>query len=332
MEDKVLYRRPRYQRAQKTPGLRFQSRDGEILQALRLYDGVLARRHLKEMFWPTAASRTMAERLSLLYHQAYLDWPNDEQRRTKPIPESIVWLGWKGALWLAGRDGLFVDPPANGRENQLRSLQRSLRERTFRWVREPRWSQLAHDLAVIDFRLAVEQAVSALASITLETWITEGEFLSDTDVIQYQIEARNGQVRRQKKGVCPDGYFVLVDQDRLVQGTPARARFLLEADMATHDNPSFAGEKAAAGAAYIRSLAYKSRFGYNSGRWLVVTTGTVRRDHLMHQTQKTLGPDARVFLFSTLGQVSAPTVLTTPIWRVPGRSEPVALFGAAGDA
>ncbi len=84
----------------------------------------------------------------------------------------------------------------------------------------------------------------------------------------------------------PDGYFTIVDSRRRSQGLPARARFLLELDMATHDTNSFFQEKVLAGVAYIKSPAYKSRLGHNSGRWLVVITGEVRMKHIMHQTQR----------------------------------------------
>ena len=60
----------------------------------------------------------------------------------------------------------------------------------------------------------------------------------------------------------------------------------MEMDLATHDNPSFGIEKAAAGAAYIKSEKYKKRFGSNSGRWLVITTGVTRMKNLMNQTRE----------------------------------------------
>ena len=40
----------------------------------------------------------------------------------------------------------------------MRTMARNLRAQGFRWLREPRWMQLAHDLAVVDCRLAIERA------------------------------------------------------------------------------------------------------------------------------------------------------------------------------
>jgi hypothetical protein len=127
------------------------------LQALHEHDGLLAKRHLKAMFWPEATWRAMEMRLSLLYHQGYLDWPTREQFRTKPIPEPICWLGWKGISWIAGGlagDMVWNNPPG---EAQLRKLAVRLRQYGIPWLREPRWSQLGHDLAVVDVWLTVKR-------------------------------------------------------------------------------------------------------------------------------------------------------------------------------
>jgi len=41
----------RFKRRQTPPPMRFQSRDGEMIQAIHKYDGVLARRQIKNLFW-----------------------------------------------------------------------------------------------------------------------------------------------------------------------------------------------------------------------------------------------------------------------------------------
>jgi hypothetical protein len=313
--------RPRYRRAEIAPPMRFQERDGELLSAIYRYDGVLAKRQVKELFWPNASWRAMEMRLSLLYHQGYLDWPGLDAWRTNDIPEPICWLGWKGALWIAGRLGVDVAISGVPSEAHLHRLENTLHTQGVRWVREPRWSQLAHDVTIVDIRRAVEEAVRTVSTLTLETWVAEGIFRTRTDVVEYV--ARGGKKR---KGVRPDGYFVLLDERRRKQGLPARARFLLEVDMATHDIGSFADEKVLAGRAYVRSQAYGVRFGDNSGRWLVVTTTDIRRDNLMHQTHQVVGTDTQMFLFTTLGQVMQANILTAPIWWQAGSETPMPLF------
>jgi hypothetical protein len=222
--------------------------------------------------------------------------------------------------------GVQVDPPANQGENQMRKLAKQLRDQGIRWLREPRWMQLAHDLAVVDFRFAVEQAVGEVPGLSLEAWLHESKFRSDGDTVEYRIAGRDGKVRRAKKRVYPDSYFVIVDERRVAQGELARARLLLEIDQATHSNPRFGREKVAPGVAYINSPQYRVRFGDNSGRWLVVTTGERRMKNLLHQTHHVAGNGAGIFLFTTFDRLETGNVLTDPIWRLVGREDPLPLL------
>ena len=112
-------------------------------------------------------------------------------------------------------------------ENRLRQMDKAARKAGLRWQREPRWSQLEHDLAVNDFRMIVEAAVGKWPSLNLRAWITEGEFLSEMDTIKVPGHKKG-------KGVRPDGFFVLEDHMRQINNSPAKARFLLEFDNSTH--------------------------------------------------------------------------------------------------
>ena len=309
--------------------MRFQERDGAMLKTTYEYGGVIARRHLKCMFFPDTTLRALQKRLAKLVNNGYLARPTIHQRKTQPIPEPVYWLDWKGIIWVAGQNNIAVSPPANTGENQMRRLAKQLRDQGIRWLREPRWLQLAHDLAVVDFRLAVEKAVSELPTLSLEEWRHESEFRSVGETIEYKLRGEDGMVKQVKKRVYPDSYFVVVDKQRLAQGLLARARFLLELDNATHPNTRFGREKVAPGLAYIKSPEYKARFGDNSGRWLVVTTGRIRVRNLMRQTQQAGRTEARIFLFTTFDQLKTGNILTEPVWWQVGREEPIALL--AGD-
>lgn len=301
--------------------MRFQSRDGEIIQAIYKYDGVLSRRQIKQLFWPSASVKTMERRLTLLYHNGFLNIPNADQRRINPIPEPVVWLGWRGILYMVHEMDLEVEALSKINENQLRKLEKSLRSIDLRWQREPRWSQLGHDIAVNDFRLAVEKAVHYWPSLSLEKWIPEGKFFTNMDTVT---------VGKRKKGVRPDGFFVLVDHMRQINNSPAKARFLLELDNSTHPVTRFGRDKAIPGLAYIRSKAYKDRFGYNSGRWLVVCRSEQRLQNLKAQTEKVLGKPASNFLFTTLDQASPMHVLNRPIWLRGGSENLIPLINNIG--
>jgi hypothetical protein len=340
--------------------------------------------------------------MSLLCTNNYISRPTYEQWRTLPVPEPVYWLDWKGILWVAAQHNLKMKLPTDPTEDDIRELAKQLRRKGIRWLREPRWLQLPHDLAVADFRFAVErdlyrlaveralnnyrnvlnydqcrliryasyhlhgffaleQLVSAFCGVsapdgghriscaviqdaanridelgllrpsivpnlerfdtdsmiphlTMEDWIYESKFRSEGDVVEYHIKDRDGVMRKASKRVYPDSYWVILDQQRLDQGYLARARFLLELDNSTHPGKRFGSEKVAPGLAYIQSPAYKKRFGANSGRWLVVTTGKVRRRNLIRQTQDVIGADADKFLFTTLHLIKMRNVLTAPIW------------------
>jgi hypothetical protein len=324
--EKIVYQKSPPENTTKQPGMRFQERDGELLMAIYQYDGVLAKRQLKEMFWKDKSWRAFEKRLAKLHNAGYLNWPTSEERRIRPISEPICWLGWRGILWVAGMLGVQVKPPSNPNENQLRTLEKRLRDQGIYWNREPRWSQLIHDLSVVDIRMAVERAAGKLSHLTLEEWVPEGMFLTNMDVIDFTVRGKDGKERMARKGVRPDGFFSIVDENRLILGEPARQRFLLELDHATSDTQRFGREKAAPGLAYIRSEAYKERFQYNSGRWLVITTGITRMQHLIYQTKRFAGAGAHAFLFSIFEKALSADILTEPIWWQPGSQEPRSLF------
>ncbi|MEX1248670.1 MAG: replication-relaxation family protein [Anaerolineales bacterium] len=320
----MLLETKRFERKLSPPPMRFQARDGDILAAVHKYDGLLAKRQIKQLFWPQASLQAMERRLSLLYHTAYLNMPDFDQRRIYPISEPIVWLGWRGVLFVASQIGIEIEPPKPVNENQLRRLEKRLREAGLRWQREPRWSQIAHDIAVNDFRLTVEQAANHWPSISLEEWIPEGEFLTNMDTVVIS------SADKQRKGIRPDGFFVLVDHLRQIENSPAKARFLLELDNSTHPLNRFGRDKALAGLAYIRSNAYRKRFGFNSGRWLVVCKSQARMINLKKQTEKVLGRQATNFLFTTFDKVLPTTVINMPIWWRGGSSDQIALVGNIG--
>lgn len=307
--------------------MRFQERDGQILQTIHALDGVVAKRQLKKLFWPDTTWRAMEKRLSLLYHNAYLDWPALHHWREQPIPEAICWLGWKGALWLAGQEGHAVkdlgDSPG---ETQLRKLQANLRKLGLRWAREPRWSMLAHDLTVNDFRLSLTRAIENLPNLRLERWISESVFRAEPDVVSFATVGRGGHTYFRKKGVVPDGYAQILDVSRVGQGLLPRARFLLEMDNGTHDLGSFRREKILPGIAYLQDSTFQQRFGAMSGRWLVVTRGGRRRlEHLRQQAIQNGGED-EFFLFTTWRDVEQRNALSAAIWYQASDRTPRALF------
>ena len=68
--------------------MRFQDRDGAILSVIHEYGGVLARRHLKRMFWSNATLRAMQKRLSKLVKNDYLARPDINHNPNKSTIKS----------------------------------------------------------------------------------------------------------------------------------------------------------------------------------------------------------------------------------------------------
>jgi hypothetical protein len=88
------------------------------------------------------------------------------------------WLGWRGVCYLTSLSGVKVELPKKMNETGKRKLQKDLKEGGFTWLREPRWSQLYHDLTVIDIRLTFQHYCAQTDLILLEEWINESEFRS----------------------------------------------------------------------------------------------------------------------------------------------------------
>lgn len=305
-------------------------RDDDILVAIQgVGDGILARRHLKSMFWADKSLRAMQKVMSRLYERGYIRRTTIHYRRTTPRSEPVYWLGWRGISRVAQQMGFEeLYQPKNDRENQMRILERKLRAEGIRWVRiPPSTGKLEHDFFVVDFRLKVQKAVDQLPSVTME-WINESVFRSPAmDKVKFTIRDKDGQVVEREQGVCPDGFCLILDNDRKARREPYKLHNLVEVDMGSHPVSSrFAARKAAPYAAYIGSPAFKARFGVGAGNWWIITSGKRRMENLMYHTQQTVGEDARWFFFTFWDKLNGGNVLTASIWYRVGREEPIALL------
>ena len=319
----------------------FQERDGELLETIGHYDGLLARRHLRGRFWPSGKTpRAMEKRLAKLKRAGYIDFPTPELYGEEPIPESIIWLEWKGIVYVAEKKGVFMDLPAEMNETRKRLLQKDLKQKGIRWMRRPRYGQVLHDLTTIDTRMAIENSVNEIPGLELEEWIPEGVFYTEMDPVEYTIRISKGGRKRVRRGVRPDGYFVILHLERDKAGLPPRARYLLELDNATHPMTRFGNKKVLAFLAYMKSPRFKKRFGDNNCEVLVVTKSPQRMKNLIRQTKESTGDDARLFRFSTFEELGISrdqrgsngraderiNVITSPIWTRIGNQEKMGLY------
>jgi len=266
--------------------MRLTKRDILILEAVHTYDGMLGFSQIQRLFF---TGKSQAEqRLKLLYQHRYLNRPDRDQRSR--MPEMIYWLDKQGAEIVASLNSISV--------------------RDFSWRKQPRWFQVAHDLAVNDFRLDMEEACGSDPDISLETWVSEREFCAHPDKIKIKGHTKERSIR-------PDGYFMLYTPNHVI-------RYLLEIDRSTEDNPRILREKIIPGLAYIKTEAYEERFGHRSGRWLVVTTSEKRLENMLRQARR--GKAKGLFYFTTYDQVRVDTLLHVPIWQRADRDEKVPLL------
>ena len=98
----------------------------------------MAKRQIHDQFWRGKSKRAMQVRLSKLKGNEFISWPSLDQRKTNPISESIVWLDWKGALYLADQSNLKVNPTQEiEMKTRCAHLNKHCVVKGFRWLREP---------------------------------------------------------------------------------------------------------------------------------------------------------------------------------------------------
>lgn len=276
----------------------FTQRDQRILEHLYAHGGMLADYQIQHLEF--TGRRQMQDRMSKLFHNGYI------QRTSRAgwllCGCAVYWLSRKGAEYVAAAQGL------------------SLAEFSKLHTREPRWSQITHDLLTVDFTLTLFDACALNPGFEIFEWLNERDFRVDPDTVEYRT-INNHQTKRQ---IMPDRYFAIDWQSR---SGPVRSRLLLELDNANHANKRFANEKVLPGLAYIQSGVYERRFGARaSGRWLVVTTSDTRIEYLKNTTERAAGEQARFWYFTTFERVTAQSVLAEPIWVRGGETDAVALF------
>lgn len=294
----MSHRRHPYQRTNTKGNLRLTDRDIRILECIHAYDGMMSLEQIDGLFFSGKGRTQPRHRLRRLYDHGYINKPNSQSIHQVPLGASIFWLGKKGAQVVAAVRG------------------QTLAE--FHWRKTPRYSQVAHDLAVNDFRIIISSASDKDQQISLTDWQPEGEFLANPDTVWYELP--NSQ--RRKRQIRPDGFFTL---QHLYHSSPLA--FLLEIDMATEHNPRFGREKVRPGVAYLKSNVYQQRFGLRYGRYLVVTTGEQRLQNLKAQTERDGG--AGIFYFTTFEQVTSESVLSQPIWYLAGDQQPQSIIPSA---
>lgn len=277
----------------------FVERDARILEHVHYYGGVLKAVHLLDLEFPNTSGKACQRRLTQLFHNGYL-------LRTSKVGSvhcggTVYWLTKQGAREVAASA----------------ADQRSLSS----FVVSPVWSQIRHDLRIVDLVLAIQRACAqSRGEFKVHEWLTERDLRTEALSVQYVTRAGATATRK----VVPDAYLQI---DRHTgKGEPFHSRLLLEVDNSTHPHRRFADYKVLPGIEWVKSAGYKKRFGAPRGRWLVVTKSEQRLTYLKETIERVAGKAAAVWYFTTFEQVSDQTILTAPIWQRGGGTTPTALF------
>lgn len=263
---------------------------------IHAYDGMMSLKQIWRRFFPGTTESAPRNRLKLLCDAGYLTMAvNHDQLRWVPHGEIVYWLDTEGARLLAGLEGIEYQD--------------------LRWQRSGRWSKIAHDLLVNDFRLCVTEACERSEELSLREWVPESDFLVNKDAVNYVTPQGHAATRVMQ----PDGFFLVQKPSRRYPGRWANYAFLLELDNSTESNVRFGRDKVPPGIAYLQSDLYVQRFGIEYGRFVVVTLSEKRMRNIKEQTERFGGND--FFYFTTLAHLNPAALFSEPIWWRAGSTE-----------
>ena len=285
-------RRRLFQRLESDlPPLEITERDLSILELVQDYR-FLNSRQIQALVG--GSKHNVTERLSRLFHHAYLDRPSHQRElRSEGYRLMIYALAPKGAKLLARRSG------------SLAVVSRHLRENN----RSAKRFHLAHTLMVSQFRACLTLACQRRSGLALVRWQIPETPLSRMIVGRYRV------------AVIPDAYFALERADG------QRAHFFLEADRGTMTQARFLRKLQA----YWRLRGSNSVGMPEAFRVLTITQSRQRTENLRMAAKKAdpKGKGSRMFCFATedVYDLQHPEAILERIWRTPVESEPHSLLG-----
>lgn len=294
--DRKQNRLPRYKRAEEPPRMLLTPRDQDIIRWVYELRFATQEQIQQLLFTPSTASSSK-RRLTLLYHNRYLD------RRLLPLRSGF---GANRAAYCLDRRGADVLSLHNGTGRALDwRAKDNDRELLF----------LEHTLATNDVRIAA--TLAARAEVWTLTWINERALRARTMRDLVDDPKNPGE----KLAVIPDGYFQLDSE-----GKPLG--FAVELDRATVEEKRFKAKVRALGEWKVTG-AYQKRFGTESLRVLFVVTESARDPSRLERIKSWTEAEGghNLFWFAKHQSLSPSGFFTTPLWQVAGRDGVYPLFG-----
>jgi hypothetical protein len=289
-------------------------RDHHVLLSLARY-GFLTRRHVQQQFFPQSAEGREARRCLarlgekglIRQHSALVASARDR------VPAPVYLLTAKGREHLAEEtgDGSFLCKP----------------------IELPPPLQMVHAMAVVEFHIMFDAAITAQTDVVLEAWHNEGDVINADELDQAKHFRLHTKLSHTPRISCsPDAAFLLNHEGR-------RAAFYLELERGDGNGGTGSRQLAERKCPGYTGLAwreiYRDHFpaaGINGFHVLLVAPHGRRRDAIRRAfAQK----DATVFRtdlwrFAAHTDITPDTVLTKEIWYPcgPGPAERVSAIGA----
>src|SRR4051812_23099485 len=298
-------RRPRFRRAAEPPAFRLTDDDVEIIRHIARH------RFLRSTHIAALVGRSLDrtnDRLLRLFHAGYVDRPRAQLERfpTSGTAPMLYALADRGARLLRQRGDSPSAPVAWSRKN--RKVQRPF---------------IDHQIEIVDFRVALQRALSTRADVRL---LFEGETSAAASRRQGQ-EARSHALSAQLKqngivhhvSAVPDLVFAL----HFADGT--RHNYAVEIDRGTM--PVFRSDLEQTSIArkmrvYLAAHAAKQHqreFGWTNFRVLFVTTNEERIETMIDASRQSQarrhGVGASLFWFSTFSEIKEVADLLALEWR-----------------
>jgi hypothetical protein len=261
----------------------------EVLNGIYTHEGVMSQWQIVKRFFPGCTSTWPEVRLTHYYDHRLVKKHDASFVNGEQLGEIVYTLDVAGVRYLRNQQctecGYIGANGPRGRGDRLciqcgRMKKSGLADIALRWRRNPRWSTLAHDLRINDFRLAVTLATNASPHFELVEWISEYE-------LSQQFKTR-GRL---------DGFFRLRRPSPTHPGRVEELAILPEIDMANHPLDRFVKRKVKPALSFVGSAKYERVFGVPYGTCFVITTGQQRLENLKTKTEEA-GGNGR-FYFTT---------------------------------
>jgi hypothetical protein len=289
-------------------------RDLLVLLALAHYY-VLSRRHVQQLFFPKSADGREARRcLARLVEKGLI-------RQHSALVASV-------------RDGALAPVyllTAEGREH--------LAEETgdnsflFKPIELPHALQLVHAMAVAEYHITFDAAISGQTDVTVEAWFNEGDVINADDPDPAKHYRLHTKLSEKPRGSCsPDAAFVLNHGGQ-------RAAFYLEVERGDGNGGTgsrqLAERKCPGYAEVANRKLYQNHFradGIDGFHVLLVAPHGQRRDAIRRAFEQKDATTYRTDLwrFAAHTDIAADTLLTREIWYPcgPGAAKRLPAIGA----